>query len=475
MYLNQITKTNNYNTRFNINHQAFLHIVPDFNSTVPDVLNNLNINLSNCQALYVKNSTIKFGTKSINPKYYFYALKQKEDFDLNLMSTMPTKINDNKFIIVDHTILSQGCQQILELTQSVKQTTSLMFNNLKSEFNSLKTRFPTVENVLLFNLSSIDIPNLYEIISNLRGFENNLDMFKVFDNWCLVSVSAAKEKTSYIPLMGFDGKGKVEIFFPNLTKIHSALANIEPIQPEIIQTAPEKKSSAEEITKKLTDSITHKATKTQDDLYKTTTEIDKKKLSSALKHFKVRDPIVANNIKVSIDKYLKQNPEVTQKEDLEDLVLKSIHYSLFNDENIKDEYIADPNRLISKLTEMNNHAVNLDYPEPTHNPQIVSPQDIIDIHKITGLDRHKYEFGENLDFNVHNLFKSLESRKQAPVKILDIKSQIKDNNLDRVKEYTITVQNLTGDLKDPYELKLRIPSLINDRYFKLNGQSYINF
>jgi hypothetical protein len=69
------------------------------------------------------------------------------------------------------------------------------------------------------------------------------------------------------------------------------------------------------------------------------------------------------------------------------------------------------------------------------------------------------------------LFKTLES-KANPVEILNIKHQIKDNNINRYIEYTITLKNKVG-FQEPYTIKLNVPHLINDRYFKLNGKEYI--
>ena len=108
---------------------------------------------------------------------------------------------------------------------------------------------------------------------------------------------------------------------------------------------------------------------------------------------------------------------------------------------------------------------------PTENNYINPNSELISLNKITGPCRHKFEFSNNIHTHVEKLFKTLED-KTNPIEVLGIKHTIKDNNLNRYIEYEITLKNKVG-FKEPYTIKLNVPYLINDRYFKLNGKEYI--
>jgi len=472
MFLSQINNFETYTSKLSIQEAAFLHIIPDFNIDIIDSVNNLNIGLNNCQSIYIKTNNIKFANKTINPKIYFYKMKERRDIPASLVQSLPAKISTNKFIIVDHSIISQGIHQLLEASMPPKAILSLLFDKLKEEFTSLKQKFPNVAHTILFNLTLPESEGLYQVLSILKQYIP--PSIKCFDNKILVSVNYGEQKTLFIPLASYDTKGNVDVLINNFSKINNALNNSVPIEVPVLE--PVKSNSNEEalkneLTEKISKAIIN-STEQSEQIYRASLELDKQKLTKALKNFQIKDPVVSNNIKTAIDQYLENKPGA-KREDLEGLILKSIHFSLFGDGNIRDEYKADPSKLISKLSEMNTVSKDITYPEIVHMPQMVSPGDVISLHRVTGLGRHKYELSQNLDFAVRNLFQSLENRKINPIKVLKIKSELVDNNLDRIREYTITVKNLNGGLKEAYDLKLRIPALVNDYYFKLNGQNYI--
>ena len=55
-----------------------------------------------------------------------------------------------------------------------------------------------------------------------------------------------------------------------------------------------------------------------------------------------------------------------------------------------------------------------------------------------------------------------------PIKVLNISYDYVDNNIDRYTEYTINLQNTDGN-KQKYTVKLNIPTVINEKYFKIGG------
>ena len=500
MNLENLNNLSSFTSKLQITETSFVHIVPDVNIDITDVINSLNIGLSNCSSIYIKTTPLRLGSHSINSKLYFYKMKEereKEKYPFNLVQSLPSKLTQNKFTIIDHSVLSQGISQMAEIVPNKKTLITMLFSKLKDDFLLLKAKYPTVKHVLIFNLTSNDKDsfNLFSLIQNFKLFQDDLSLFQVFDNFCLVAITASQGHTTYIPLLTFNAKGQVELLINNISKINAALSLIQPKNailvetppiiskpgdPEIIPTDPVEAVQTPEaialkanLAKNIVSSLVQQTEKTPDNnFFQAVQQIDKAKLSKVLKTYKVKDIVVANNIKTVLDEYIRLNPEELKKDDLEHLILKAINFSIFNTDEIKQEYLDDPSHLIAKLSEINTHFKQVSYPEPV-NPQLISPAAMIDINKITGCVRHSYEYGPNIDFVVESLFRSLELRKTSPIKIVNFKSELKDNNLDRIKEYTITVKNLTGEFKEPYDLKLKIPALINDRYFKLNGQSYI--
>lgn len=69
--------------------------------------------------------------------------------------------------------------------------------------------------------------------------------------------------------------------------------------------------------------------------------------------------------------------------------------------------------------------------------------------------------------NIAKVFGILEEQTH-PIKVLGISQEYVDNNLDRYVQYTIKLQNLDGN-KRKYDIKLNIPTVLNDKYFKLGG------
>ncbi len=56
---------------------------------------------------------------------------------------------------------------------------------------------------------------------------------------------------------------------------------------------------------------------------------------------------------------------------------------------------------------------------------------------------------------------------------MGFKHEYDDNNLNRTINYQITLRNIAGGFSDPYTVNVKVPALVNDRYFKLNGKNYI--
>jgi len=104
---------------------------------------------------------------------------------------------------------------------------------------------------------------------------------------------------------------------------------------------------------------------------------------------------------------------------------------------------------------------------------IYNPDKVLSL-KSTITNLHEKEFGERIDTYIRTLLKSLEDIPDTvPLKkrIKNIKRELIDDKLNRFWLYTVTVENeKTGE---SYDLQIKIPALINQRYFKLNGKTYV--
>lgn len=206
------------------------------------------------------------------------------------------------------------------------------------------------------------------------------------------------------------------------------------------------------------------------DIPKIEIKINQDELRKALKNNKITDPDIIANVQIALNKYLKTSTKPTQ-EKAEDLVLRAINYTISGSDVVPDEYLHKPSLLFNKLKQIDTYKVPLAISE-TGN--IIEPKDIIDLKYTTGQHRQRFEFETAIHENIQKLFGSLESiGTEYPIKVKKIESEVQDNNSDRFINYKVTLQNLNGGRKEPYVVELNVPSPVNDKYFKLHGNSYI--
>ena len=199
-------------------------------------------------------------------------------------------------------------------------------------------------------------------------------------------------------------------------------------------------------------------------------KINQDEFRRALKTNKITDPDIVANVQIALNQYLKSSTKPTQEE-AEDLVLRAINYTISGSDVVPDEYLHKPALLFNKLKQINTYKVPLTI---SKTDNIIEPKDIIDLKYTTGQHRQRFEFETAIHENVQKLFGSLESiGTEYPIKVKKIESEVKDNNSDRLINYKVTLQNLNGGRKEPYVVELNVPSPVNDKYFKLHGNSYI--
>jgi hypothetical protein len=464
-----------------------IHVVPDLKSNIVDYIKKtLGIRPNSIYSIVSKPGTIKIAGKSFNSKTYTNQLKiliKQRKINVLVQTNMPNKIPKGKFVIVDHSVMSQAIGYVNELASS-KQAIGYLFQNLKESMKQTQSDVGLdVKQSLLFpmnkyNNGMVDIINYLKVVPKVDLNSN----FNVFDDICMASVALDERNVTIIPIMGYDTKGHVEIYKNNIGKLSTALKNLETLElkkvgAEKLEKLPTQNRKLKAIVGNIDKSAVKEVAKKGDDgFYKPSVEIDQKKLSLILRKHKIKDMTVANNIKNSIDDYLgeqkeKEDVDFSNKEYLEQLILKSVHFSLFQTDEIREEFLHDPALLIKKLSDVNSHSTTLNIPTVTHD-QMIDPNRIVDLKTINNI-RHEYELDDNIHSSIDELFKSLENKKSAPIKIVNIKRDYKDDNLNRFIEYTVKMKNMIGGDKTPYEVKMKIPSLVNNRYLKLNGSEYI--
>jgi len=182
----------------------------------------------------------------------------------------------------------------------------------------------------------------------------------------------------------------------------------------------------------------------------------------------IKSEDVKNNIKTIVKQYVASNPHEKKKlvEEPERVIEKAFKEIAGVDVNISEE----PTNIKEKILHVGKTFTRTQTVEPHvvfEHAQLIPTEDIkVDT---TIADRHKREFEERLDFYVEKIFKVFETG-SAPVKVKKIQKQLFDDNRSRFYEYTITVVDKSGE---EYDLKVRLPALVYDRYFKLNGKTYI--
>ena len=486
MNLNQITRGSKL-PELSITKPTVVHFVPDFGKTTHELIHNSGLRLTNCRGVITKSRQLKLGGRTFNAKKLYLDTKSKlssrnDDHKMmRVFQSIPKEIGKSHYIIIDHTITSQATDYITNLTNS-KRGIFFLFQQLNKEFKFIKSSFPNFENVIIFGFNGERIADIsmYDLIKRLvvvppKDLNTN---FRSFDRFVLTSINVKDKSTSIFPIMGINAKGNVQIYNANISIIPKLLARSESfLGDEVKAIRALKKSESNTSISPLTSEVvkTAKVEKKVDiNGYeiKERLEVNQKQLSKILRKYKIRDKTIGDNIKASIDNYISSVGGDANEEDAEQAVLKAIHLTIFGTPDISEDYQDNPAKLISKLEEVNTYSKDINIPKMKED-HIIEPSEVIALDRVTGLVRQEYEFSDNIHKNIKKLFKSLENRTDYPIKISSFKHDYQDNNLNRVINYEITLQNQAGGHKEPYKVNIKVPSLVNDRYFKLNGKMYI--
>jgi len=386
-------------------------------------------------------------------------------------------LDGSKYYIYDASVYSDAFKFLNEKFSDIMVMNNF-FIELDTIYKKLKELHPLkkIETVLILKNKDGVLFNILNLAIT-KVNKKEIQALTLFDNFILGSDSNG----TILPLF-YKEKGNIKISKQNVNKLFKLLTNTtkkeniknEKIininkETEDVKKTPIKNSKISSIVKDLSTKklLSNPSTNENDEVE---INIDSKQLNTILKKHKINNPDITSNVKIALDKYINSTNEKLSRDKAEIIVLKAINYTIHGHDKLSEEYLADPNKIINKLKDINMYQKTIKYPKMDY---VVDPNDIIDIKHTTGQHRQKFEFEEQIHENIEKLFSSLSNTSSHPVKINKIEHKIKDDNLNRFTEYTVTLQNLTGENKTPYKTKLKIPAIVNDKYFKIRGNNYI--
>lgn len=479
--------------------------VPSTQRSVWDGVYKTPLLMSNCKGIIIPNKIQKIYNKQLNGRIHY--LEAKKHFvemknvtkripvygTLNLKSEEKSTKKKKQFYFFDTSIIIQGITQLLE-----KLPEKRIYEILLSEFNkihtSIKSQHPEKSVVFIFDIISKN-DFFYFFFSNFRRLKVLLkDSLSTpfFDYFLFASIHER-----LIPLVEIDKDGNIQPIFSMLHRLDQFIETSEyaeeidgtpAIQDKDVPSDVEKPLPNKSIFSQIVDNLKGNSvftspevkkftnddlknqikikTKVDDELDKIKIDIDNKTLTKIMKHFKITNSDILANVKAAIDDYIKETGVVPTKANAELLILKAVSKSIHGTDQIDDIYLAKPNLLFEKLQEVNVFSVPVNFPKDDQIfPFKVS--DIVTLKNVTGQHRQKFEFTETIHDNIKKVFKTLENQKH-PIKVLKISYNYIDTNMDRYTEYVIDLQNMDGN-KQKYSVKLFVPTVINDKYFKIGG------
>ncbi len=513
-----------------IDKKTILIVFPDTNVDISTEVYNIGFLLSNCKGLVVPNKVITIGRRKFNGRAHFFDVKKK-------MLTINNEKIGRKIRVLNSIIFERPDKEIVSSTQKVSHyylydttiwsqaleymsqhlserfAVRQIFNELSELYKSIKSNNPTYDVDFVFLIKD-QSGRMYQIIKTIRTMikKDELKELTFFDDYGLISdcqntiIPIFNKKDNYTNFL-IQNINKLEKFI----EVNNSVIDINNKEEKTIADTPEESSietfnlddetSKEEpsnfpvskkgipdipnvpITQKPTSFISNlvqslQTSKLVADTDKTTDEpkikikVNQDELKKALKNNKITDPDIIANIQIALNHYINTTKTKPSREEAEDLVLRAINYTITGSDVVPDEYLHHPELLFNKLKQINTYQVPLNI--TTNSENIIKPEQIIDLKYTTGQHRQRFEFETAIHENIQKLFQSLESvSNEYPIKVKKIESSVKDNNSDRFINYKVTLQNLNGGKKEPYVVELNVPSPVNDKYFKLHGNTYI--
>jgi len=453
---------------FSINVKATrtaIHVVPDFGSSILTTLSNFAMLVTNVNLMLVRSTPFKVGTKRVNPKSYYNHLKSEfQSSDLSRIKVVKRikSVPKSNAVIVDHSKTAEAIEYFANKT-SKKIALSHLFNRISQEMKLLDSEMnEKIDHIIVFSVSHQD--GLIQVLQALKQVDKSNLLMEYGNVGKGAFINVETDSPALIQLLGYNSKNKftpsLSIFGKVLSRLPKEL-EITVDQDELVETDPVSSTVASNIS----GLITTKGNKFA---------VDSDRLSSVLKRVKVKN----KNIEAVISKFVEEEINNASNagnklnaSDVEFKVLQSISYALTGSTDAAST--TDPAKLIARMAESETYSIPLKLPE-LDNSATVSPADIIPQDMtISGINRHQFEYKDVLDSSVKDLFKSLTTKRDTPIQVRKIKSEIIRDNKNSFTVYTITLQNTSGGETEPYDVTIKLPALVNDKYLLLGGKTYM--
>ncbi|HID92217.1 TPA: hypothetical protein EYP45_03810, partial [Candidatus Peregrinibacteria bacterium] len=427
---------NRYTTSFFIEKDSVFIFFGDYKvSTITDDLDKLNLKFSKIKYyfapfLHTSVKGITINTKSLYPDI----LKKVEEkkVPIKVLKTLPQKLNSS--IIVDLFPLLNKLSLLFEKRKLDKFD---IYFKIVKDYNEKFSKYSApIYNILYINPKKTSEEFLFDLHTYLKRKNFELDVninnlyFAILD----------EKNVIYGKLGEYDSKEevlKINYFsFKRLLYIY--------------------KKTKEKFDKKETD-----FTKTLD---------IEKLVNVIVKKYNINKKDVKENLKIILKEYISKNPKELQSAslDIEEIFSRALNEIAGVDINLKNLSEKDKKNLLEKIGSAFVRSTEIAPKLSEDYEKIYSPDKLLKVSS-TVIDRHKREFDEILDTYIYKIFKTFEQG-EYPLKLLSMDKKIKDNNVNRVIEYSFTFEDIH---KNKHEVKVNIPAVINDRYFKLNGKYYI--
>ena len=459
-----------------INYNVLIHMVPEIGTKSVDYIKSMGLNMNQCYGIVIKNGVLKLGGKTFNATKVFLDSKSAvlnpdtNKHAVKILKAIPkvTAINKSSYLVIDHTITSKSTKFISDITTPKRGIIHLL-EQLNRQYKFAKQRMSGFENSVMIIVDPIKIQKTKKTYSNIKLLEKlkmldpKTSQLQCFDKYIFAVLHTSKGYR-YVPIVSTDNDNNIIINKMNIAYIIKEFEKeYEKSHPDDITTISTETKPISSETKSLANSI---------DIQDDKLVVNSSKLNRILKKYNIDDPIIADQIQSHIESYLESNENIIDRSNLEYEIIKAINKLVHGTDSVKQRYLDDPAELFIKLQGNKNFKKQISYPV-VQNHIYGDLNKVIDLKYVTAPIKKEVEFTRNIHTKVKELFSILEQQTINPIKVKKITHEVKDNNINRFIDYTITLQNLSNGNKKPYEVHLQIPSLVNDKYFKLNGKNYI--
>ena len=414
-----LTKQPLSDVRFNVkNEETNLIFIPESDS---DIKNFLKLG----QKIFFDQITIPgiitnfVGKKISSQKHY---LDMKKEMPAYKYNRVPGDDKEGSANIFD---MSGMTNEISKLLKS--RSKKLVFNELIKLFNSVSKQRDTV--LFIYNDSSSSVfLELIQYISLLSGnIKTDMTGIVYYFNgkYYPIGKPVTIKDTNYIKI----NKDVISLILKNIQR----LDNGEDSHDEIL---------------------------TDDDI------------SNNLKALRAEVNELTKSIGIDNDKKINMNK-------IKELVLNNEHLTGNFVERLKALYNEEKDTPIDELdqhTKDINRKYNGNIVVDIKSNDPVDPMKIVGMKELGNYNKQEKELNENMDENIKDLLEStLLADKDLNIEIKGIKTKIVDNFNDRYKEYIVKIQhkNIGNSTNRPYEIKFRVPIVVQGKYTRIGGNNYI--